>query len=402
MRRDTQRALAARCAGAGRGLACGVAALLALGLSTAGGLAQTLQARVSGPPALILDSFGRNCGGRVMPDAPPRAFVDAQGQVVFFAADEGNRALRGRSLHDLALACPSTLRGAQNADPDSFDDHAWVAALFTRDGRQVWGLVHNEFHGQQRPVLCPSRVYERCWENALVRVASGDGGKTFTRDPGPGAVVAALPEPYQGDRPKQVGYFNPTNVIEAGGFFYVMAGLIPLTGKSGLCLMRAPVAEGGRPGSWKGFDGQDFTVDVRGRAAGATNLCTPLPTPNLFFGVGSLSIHRPSGLFVATMRFNRWDKPRNGEVPGVYLSTSRDLLTWSPPVLLLADRDVAPPEDPKHTEYYPVLMDDAAHDRTFQEIGDDPLLITTQTSRSRPSWQRRLVSRPIHLDLALP
>jgi hypothetical protein len=376
--------------------------LLVLCLCGGPAVARVLTARLAGPPVLLLDSFGGACGGRVTPDAPPRAFRDANGQVRLFAADEDNRALQGPALRSLTLACPSVLHGAGSAHPDRFDDHAWLAALFTRDGKDIWGLVHNEFHGHQRSTLCPSGVYERCWENALVRVASQDGGAHFARDPSAAAVVAALPEPYRGDRPRQVGYFNPTNVIEADGFFYVMAGLIPPSGKSGLCLMRSPVASDGRPGSWRGFDGVGFSVDVRGRAAGSEGLCTPLPGGNLFFGVGSLSRHRPSGLFVATMRFNRWDKPRNGEVPGVYLSTSQDLLAWSEPVLLLADRDAAPPEDAQHTEFYPVLMDDTAADRSFQEIGDDPLLITTQTSRGRPAWQRRLVARPIHLDIAMP
>jgi hypothetical protein len=368
---------------------CGI--LLGLNQARASSVAVSLDRA----PTIILDSRGGHCAARIVPDAPPRAMRDSIGQIRLLAADDSNRFLTGGSLLSLRHTCVVSLKGHGNADPDAFDDHAWIASIHTLDGARVQAIVHNEFHGHMHKGECSSKVYEKCWENALVHAYSQDGGKKFVRTPGQLGVIAALPEKYTGKQARQIGYFNPTNIVEKDGFVYAMAGLIPAEGRSGICLMRAP--RDWTPESWRGWDGSGFTVDLRGRAAGKAELCQPLETKNLFFGVGSLSVHRGTNLFIATMRFNRWDRPRNGEVPGVYISTSFNLVDWSIPVIVLADRDAAPKDDAQQVEYYPALIDDKVHDRNFQTVGDSPLLLTTQMSRSREPWQRRLVARRVQI-----
>jgi hypothetical protein len=368
---------------------CGIV----LGLNRA--TARNLAVSVESVPTIILDSQVGRCAARVVPDAPPRAMIDSVGQTRLLAADQSNRFLTGGSLFSLRQTCVISLKGRGNADPDAFDDHAWIASIHTLDGRRVQAIVHNEFHGHMHKGACSSKVYEKCWENALVHAVSQDGGKTFVRTPGHSGVIAASPESYSGKQTRQIGYFNPTNIVEKDGFVYAMAGLIPPEGRSGICLMRAP--RDWTPQSWRGWDGSGFTVDLRGRAAGNSELCRTLETENLFFGVGSLSVHRGTNLFVATMRFNRWDRPRKGEVPGVYISTSPNLIDWSIPMMVIADRDVAPKDDTEQIEYYPALIDDEVHDRNFQTVGDSPLLLTTQMSRGREPWQRRLVARRVQI-----
>ncbi len=359
--------------------------------------ATTLEARVASQPRVLFDSTATICDRRIFPDAPARAVRDAAGVVRLFAADERNWSLEGRNLAALTVRCAPALQGRRARDPDAFDDRSWIAALHTRDGVEVRAIVHNEFHGHERPSLCPSRAYEPCWENALVEAVSRDGGKTFQRDEKSRQVVAALPAPYRGDRPRQVGYFNPTNLVEKDGYVYAMAGYIPEDGRAGPCLIRAP--RDWNAASWRAWDGQSFSIDLGGRAAGRSGSCSPIMSDNLFFGVGSISVHRGSGLFVATMRFNRWDRKRRDEVPGIYVTASRDLVTWTTPVLLMADSDVAPAEDPRQIEYYPALVDETAGDRNFATIGDTPTLITTQMSRSRQPWQRRLVARDVIISV---
>ena len=64
---------------------------------------------VTGAVEVVLRARDGRCGGNDVPDAPARAFRDAEGQVVLFAPHYDNRALRGPSLDRLALDCRAAL-----------------------------------------------------------------------------------------------------------------------------------------------------------------------------------------------------------------------------------------------------------------------------------------------------
>ncbi|MFC7476946.1 hypothetical protein ACFQS7_21445 [Dankookia sp. GCM10030260] len=96
------------------------------------------------------------------------------------------------------------------------------------------------------------------------------------------------------------------------------------------------------------------------------------------------------------MRFQPWDRPRRGERPGTYLATSKDLLAWSQPVLLMADLETGSSD---LRQLYPSLLDPAAPDRNFQVLGPHPLLFTVEVGAGRPPRERRLVARQVTLGL---
>jgi hypothetical protein len=357
-----------------------------------------------GQPIVVFESPLHSCDRNDIPDAPARAIRDASGQIQLYASHFVNRRLSGRSLYELQHPCDVAFTGRHDSQPQAYDDYGWLTSFFTEDGRTVYALIHNEFHGAERPELCQSKVPAQCWENALTAAQSTDGGRFFQRVAGSSGLVAALPLPFTGKRERQTGYFNPTNIVKLGSFYYVMAAMIdPIMQRAGICVMRTPNIA--NPAEWRGWDGKDFTihfVDPYGNshAEPTNNVCSPLTDNNLFFGVTSLSYNESSKTFIAVMRFNHWDRARHGELPGIYASASIDLINWSRPVLILSDQQAATEQgDQKQVEYYPSLLDPEAADRNFQTISDYPLLFTIQMSKSRPENERRLVARQIEFNL---
>ena len=140
------------------------------------------------------------CDRADVPDAPARAFRDAAGNVHLYAANHHNRGVVGRDLHSVRRAgCGVTFRGAEAADPASYDDRAWLAGFWTEDGQTVYALVHNEYLGNKHGACRSSRSID-CWMNTIVLAVSNDGGLTFRETlkkgrgfvPGPGRISRSV------------------------------------------------------------------------------------------------------------------------------------------------------------------------------------------------------------------
>ncbi len=357
---------------------------------------------VSGSP-ITLFSGGDGCGKYDFVDAPARAFRDDAGLIHMFAAGDHNRQFKGTDFLHAHYDCTVTFQGGHQSNPSAYDDYGWLTAFQTDNGRTVHALVHNEYHGSERPRVCAKPGSPGCWETDVTAAISRDSGTTFQHIPAPSGLVAALPYKYDSRHVTQVGFFNPTNVVSYHGFHYVFIAMInPVDRTSGMCLLRTKSMS--NPGSWRGWDGSGFnatlvdpyTVEVEKPKA---HLCQPVAKGDLFFGTGSISHYAPANVFVATMRFNKWDLPLHREVPGVYVSTSKDLLDWSVPSLVLSDKQAMMADSTPlgSYQYYPSLLDPAASDRNFSEITTTPYLVTVEILPGKPSVTRHLVAWPTHL-----
>ena len=359
---------------------------------------------VSGSP-ITLFSGGCGCGKYDFVDAPARAFRDDAGLIHIFAAGDHNRQFIGPDLLHTHYSCAVTFKGGNQSDPSAYNDYGWLAAFQTDDGKTVHALIHNEYHGSERPQICAKPGSPGCWETDITAAISRDSGTTFQRIPASSGLVAALPYKYDSRHATQAGFFNPTNIVSRDGFQYVFIAMInPVERTSGMCLLRTKSLND--PGSWRGWDGSGFnatvvdpyTVKVEKPKA---HLCQPVSKGNLFFGTGSISHYAQGNVFVATMRFNSWDLPLHKEVPGVYISTSKDLLNWSVPSLVLSDEQAAMANSaPSGSyQYYPSLLDPAASNRNFSDITQAPYLVTVQILPGKPNVTRHLIAWPTHLQL---
>ena len=215
-----------------------------------------------------------------------------------------------------------------------------------------------------------------CWYNTIIAARSNDGGVHFA--PASPLVVAAAPFRQDVDQTRHRGFFNPSNIVSDGHFTYFMAsttgwsasasGLAPeAEQEAGVCLFRS--ATPADPLSWRAWDGRGYTVAYADPYAGKPRpapcaVIAPFPAP-----VGSIVRVEPGGLWLAAFQA----KADSGvfPVPGFYTATSRDLLHWSAPRLLLPGPTLY--DDACHAGgpliAYPVILDPASPSRNFDRTG---------------------------------
>lgn len=359
--------------------------------------------RLGGEPSPIFRWSSDACEGWDVPDTAARAFRTAKGTVRLFASHHTNRSMTGPDLDSLKHDCAVAYQGAGADDPSRFDDKAWLSGFYTLDGTNVFALVHNEFQGNLRPDLCPSRQYMRCWRNSITFAVSRDGGQFFKAPSPPAHLIATPPRRYEPDLGRHVGYFNPTNIIERNGFYYAFFSAAAYGAqKYGVCVMRTDRLDD--PASWRAWDGSGFTVrfvdpyraTVDDRA---DHTCEPIGQGRLLTPLAGVVRHAPSGLYLMTMAGGHRSAPGHPPVEGFYASTSVDLIKWTEPTLVWAT-----PVWPRAGECgplmnYPSLLDPRSPSRNFETVGDTPYLYYVEHVQNgcRTGQERNLLRRPVLL-----
>ena len=353
-----------------------------------------LHLEVTGGPVPAIQGKSA-CDANDIPDIPARALHLADGTVQLYAGNQRNRTERGTDLLHVKHDCAVVMTGAGNDDPAAYNDRAWIASPWTPDGITIFAVVHNEFHGQLRPALCPTRRYMDCWFNALTAAVSHDGGRSFQRAPGH-ALIATLPYRYDQLGLGHHGYFNPSNIVSLDGAAYMFAFATRANAQQeGNCLLRTTTIW--QPESWRAWNGSDFGVAFADpyteQVEPERHVCSPVAPGSLRWPVTSLVRHRPTGQFIATML----NGARGG---GVYYATSPDLLHWSPPALLMPAIGLGAwtCADPPPI-FYPSLLDPASTDRNFETVTDDPVLFATRfnITSCQTSMDRRLIRWFVHI-----
>ncbi len=314
--------------------AASVAAGLSCSAVAAAGAESPLAAvTLAGAPEIVFSARRDACDRDDMPDAPVRAFRTADGTVAMFGLHTMNRALRGPDFDSLRIECRPALPSGGNEDPAAYDDASWIAATWTEDGRAVSALIHHEYQANTHPGRCGRQDYLACWYNSVVGASSADGGRTFARA-APPAVVAGAPFRQETGQGRHRGFFNPSNIVRSGREHYVLIATTGWAGQeAGTCLFRSRDPADG--GSWRAFDGDGFAILMgdpyrEGGSAAPCRTVGPFPAP-----VGSLVRHRATGAWIAVFQASA-----GGPFPeaGFYTASSRDLIAWDRPRLLLAGR----------------------------------------------------------------
>lgn len=356
-----------------------------------------LQIELAGEPSPALQNSQLICDTRDFPDTPARAIRLADDTVQLYATDRDNRVSAGPDLLHLQHRCAVIYRGSGNDAPSAYDDRSWIASPWTKDGRTIWAVIHNEFQGHSRKELCPTGRYMDCWFNALTLAVSHDSGQSFQRV-AVNRLVAALPYRYDEVGLGHHGYFNPSNIVSLDGSLYMFAFATRAHAqRAGNCLLRTDAIE--QSGSWRGWGGLNFDISFVDPYAGPVqperHVCAPVGIGALRWPVTSLVRHGPSGLFIVLMQ-------DTGSEGGIYYATSPDLLQWSSPALLLsaiglrAWRCGSP--DPVG---YPSLLDPTSTDRNFQTVGTDAFLFATRFDGAgcHPGENRSLIRWRVEIRL---
>jgi hypothetical protein len=338
--------------------------------------------QIVGHEQTVFDWSRDACEPRDIPDAPARAFRDSSGQVNLIATHYVNRRFVGPSLNSVKHQCGVILNSSFQADPAAYDDRQWLASPYTPDGRRVYALVHDEYQGNEHPGRCATGVYLRCWYNAITFARSNDGGATFHQQPAPRRVVAASPYRYSPDTGAW-GLFQPSNIVrnERDGYYYAMIfAQRHRSQQRGTCLIRTRTL--GQPGSWRAWDGEDFTVRFadpyrQAQVAAADHVCDPVSFDEIGDMSHSLTYNTYLEKYMLVSPTAQEDRGRT--VYGFYYSTSDDLLHWEPRKLI---REVSLLSTHKCGErnpvMYPSVLDPRSGSRNFETAGRTAWLYFTR------------------------
>jgi hypothetical protein len=367
--------------------------------SDRGADAEGVAIAVAGKAATVFDWSSQACAPQHIPDLPVRAFRDYRGRVQLILAHPVNRRMVGRSLGRVDVDCAVTMPSTRNPDPAAFDYSEWIASVFTRDGRHVAALVHEEYHGA-RPGICDQTGHTPpCWYNAVTFARSDDGGRSFESTPD--HLVAVSTYRYR-PRAAPTGIFTPSNIVGKGdGYYYALVVSRAPGGAIGSCLIRTddPFV----PASWRAWDGKEFRTRFGNPyrvTPDAARPCAPVARPEIvemhesltyntyldrYLLVGLASLPGPSGKLVT----------------GVYFSLSSDMIHWSRRRLMMKATVI-------HTFRcgggnpiaYPSLLDPRSDSRTFATTGRRPYLYFTRFNyeHCRQSLNRDLVRLPMEIS----
>ncbi len=345
----------------------------------------------------MFDWSSQACAPQHIPDLPVRAFRDYRGRVQLILAHDVNRRMVGRSLGRVQVECAVTMRSTRNPDPAAFDNTEWIASVFTRDGRHVAALVHEEYHGA-RPGICDRPGHTPpCWYNAVTFVRSDDGGRSF--EPTPDPLVAASTYRYR-PRAAPTGIFTPSNIVGKGdGYYYALVVSREPGGATGSCLIRTddPFV----PSSWRAWDGNEFRTGF-GNPYRVTpgRPCASVARSEIVEMHESLTYNTYLDRYLL-VGLASLPGPTGKLVTGVYFSLSRDLIHWTRRRLMMKATVIQTFRcGGRNPIAYPSLIDPRSDSQTFATTGRRPYLYFTRLNYEQcsQSLNRDLVRLPIEIS----
>lgn len=384
----------------GRGLLAlmgAIAALLSTLARADGGAA--LDIRTSGAEQVVVSPQKTPCKIDLLSDSPLRLMKRADGSVLGFATHYSNWPLTGSSPSSLKAECVSTIHGAENADPAANDDHYWIQALSTNDGKTIDALASHEYMGSRHPGMCDAKPTREqpfpCWFSSIIQVRSTDGGKSFF--PFVTHRVIATPQvAFTPHNPRRAGFLTTSNVVRDKDWNYV---LIYVDGygdqKTGTCIFRSHADD--QAPNWLAWDGKDYTISLQSvgkpEGEGKIQVCEPVNLGNLN---RALVKQRKSNVWIAA-GLSR--DPSDRSKSGVFYATSTDLVHWSTQKQMAnVQIDFVSPDCPTAVYKYPSLIDENAPGFIYDTVGDSAYLylVRVNISKCKPVG-RDLVRFPISI-----
>jgi hypothetical protein len=371
----------------------------------------TITGALEGSRVAVFQTPHDSCFASDISDAMARAFRDSTGTIHFVSASSDLFQSLGPTLESLQHSCQPAYLSANDTNPADFNDQVWLDSFYTFDGNKIAALSHTEYHGWAIQGECNvqgNNQYTYCEYDSDTYHQSNDGGYHFESFQAPSNFLAGVPYKYEVGR-GPLGYSVDTNIVGYGGWFYAIATdwTWPLNCSGTTGPHRCRVPAGGAPirtrdvfdpSSWRGWNGKDFSltfVDPYLRPVNRPEEHVYTPVPYMGF-VNAINVYPSANIVVATL-WDYWDGALGP--PGLYLTTSTDLLHWTKPTLVVTVKELSA-HDPKGSWLYAYfsLIDPDAPDLNFSILGDHPYLYYVRLDNNNAS-HRVLFRQRIKLTL---
>jgi hypothetical protein len=367
----------------------------------------TITGKLVGSRAIITQTPQDSCTSEDVPDAMARAFRDYTGTIHFVTASSTLYQSLGPTLDSLQHSCQAAFVSKNNPDPAAFNDQAWLDSFYTLDGYTIAALSHTEYHGWSHPGECHTQNIGECEYDSDTFHLSTDGGFNFKSLTLPKNFLAGIPYQYKVDSGPE-GYSVDSNVINYGGYYYAVATAWTwppnCNGSTG---PQRCITTGGAPlrttdfldpSSWRAWSGTDFSIQFADPYPGPVanpekHVFTAVP---YMFAINAINIYQPANVVVATL-WDYWDNELGP--PGLYVTTSTDLVNWTKPRLVATLTQITANDPPgSYTYAYFSPLDPAAPDLNFSVIGDTPYIYFVRIDNSNSSF-RVLYRQQLQLTL---
>ncbi|KAA5595961.1 hypothetical protein [Blastochloris sulfoviridis] len=331
------------------------------------------------------------CDLEDIPDANARTFRDSRGRLNLIASNSDTRISVFDDSGSPTRPCNVVLPSSRDPNPSNYADKSWITSVWTQDGTTVHALVHHEFHAHQHPNTCILNDYVGCWYNTITYARSDDGGQTFQQSTPP-AVVASVPFTQDFAQGRRRGFFGTSNIVYFENKWWMFSYTSGWAGqKSGSCLFQT--ADIASPTSWRAFDGTAFVAqfpDPYIQSAGPTSTCLPIFENS----VGSITRfeNRFVAVYIAADNYSLKDPNFY-----VYYRTSKDLVNWGKPNVLMPINDVSSVRCGDKSRYaYPSLL----QDEELQRDGASAVLtlVRFNVRNCRNTLDRDLISIPVIIN----
>jgi hypothetical protein len=334
----------------------------------------------TGTKEVVFDYSTDACSATNSMDGSANAFRDAEGNINLIVPNHDQYRITGPDFHNLTPDCSNGQIFTSDSDPSQANHNykEWMSAPYTTDGKTMYGLVHNEFHGYDFSGLCGHADVLKCWYNSVTSVSSIDSGKTYTHAAAPNHLVASIPYKYDKDFGYRQGAFAPSNIIKhkTNGYYYAFFSTEERDlQQGGMAAMRT--TDLSDPSSWRMYDGSGFNTENLN-----PYLDSNYDTSQYVFHVinGTKGI---GGVYYSTY-FEKYIMVTHSkyEIAGImtegmcYL-LSDDLVTWGTKKMIYpVNQSVNSSTNNSSWDYgaYPSLIDHTDTTRNFEEIGQDAYL----------------------------
>jgi hypothetical protein len=337
---------------------------------------QNLSVAQAGTPRTLFSWHESKCSRNFIPDAPAHMFRRADGKLVLMASHYDNWSMVGSSFYNLKPNCTAVMPSA-SYQPERYGK-LWIEATYTSDGKNIIGVASQDMTEVTKSSGCdPHGMPGRCWLNNLVAVKSHDMGQSFAPVFGHSGVVGSLATTYDDSLTNRFGVFTISNIVANGGAFYAIVYQQDRDAHTtGNCLIRTPDVT--NPTLWRGWDGADFGATLIPTDGSAAKRCKVIGAGRLTGEVRSLNFVPKRGVWIAAFQARLKLAGDNTPVPGAYISTSTNLIDWTPPVRIMTAPLRPRIDDANRFINYVSILDPSSTSRNFETIDSDrPVLLFT-------------------------
>ncbi len=374
-------------------------------LSFFSGAAQAVSVSVTGPEEMVFDWTTARCDDFDIPDGTTQVLRDFTNRIQLVTPNAATRRMVGPDFQHLTRECQPIFPSQFDPNPAHFNYQHWLNGLYTENGRDVYAIVHHEWHGWEIPGACPAGSGQRrCGFVANTFAVSHDGGDTYSAPAPPDNLVSAVP-PRPTIDDSRTGLAAPSNPIKKGSYYYHLSLIQSDKQDVGVCVMRTrDIAD---PQSWRGWDGSAFSVRFRNAfyenvTPLRTHTCEAASYENILGMSRSVTYNTALGKYVLTGSAVKFEPSQSRYVYGFFFSTSDDLVHWSMRQLIMeAPSLISHQCGGPDALAYPSLIDHDSSDRNFRITDATAYLYYVRlhyNAACQLTWDRDLLRLPLQFS----